>query len=43
MKINSGFDEFCSAEIFDKNNDQLQDYAGSSIQACYKINDVTYN
>jgi hypothetical protein len=43
MKINSGFDEFCSAEIFDKNNDQLQDYAGSSIQACYKINDITYN
>ena len=42
MKINSGFDEFCSTEIYSKNNDELQDYAGSTIQACYKIEDITY-
>lgn len=42
MKINSGFDEFCSTEIYSKNNDELQNYAGSTIQACYKIEDITY-
>ena len=42
MKINSGFDEFCSSEIYSKNNDELQDYAGSTIEACYKIEDITY-
>lgn len=42
MKINSGFDEFCSTEIYDKDNDELQNYAGSTIEACYKIEEITY-
>ncbi len=42
MEINSEKDEFCSGFVIQKNNDQLQDYVGSNIVACYKIDKVTY-
>jgi hypothetical protein len=42
MEINGGKDEFCSADVIKKNNDELQDYVDSNIVACYVIDKVTY-
>ena len=42
MEINGEKDEFCSGFVIQKNNDELQDYVGSNIVACYKIDKVTY-
>lgn len=42
MEINAGKDEFCSADVIKKNNDELQDYVDSNIVACYVIDKVTY-